>query len=122
MEPLDVTGLLNIPYRDGGRGHDGVDCYGLVRLALQRVGVNLPSEPVNLTSGQAFFNAIEPDKRVFPGDLLILNRPGVPTHAAIVVDGTMALHATAESNSRLDRVDLLRRAYRVEIIARPKAQ
>lgn len=37
-----VTDLIGAPFRDGGRGPDAYDCWGLVREVYKRYGVELP--------------------------------------------------------------------------------
>jgi len=40
---IDVSKYVGIPYRPGGRGPDGVDCYGLIWLFYQQeLGIALP--------------------------------------------------------------------------------
>lgn len=35
--------LIGIPYRDGGRGPDTFDCYGLIKhLYVERLGIEIP--------------------------------------------------------------------------------
>jgi len=34
--------LIGIPFKDGGRSIDGLDCYGLVMEVYRRKGINLP--------------------------------------------------------------------------------
>lgn len=38
----DVTSLIGVPFKYGGRGPDSFDCYGLVKHLLERDGVVLP--------------------------------------------------------------------------------
>ena len=37
-----VADLIGAPFRDGGRGPDAYDCWGLVREVYKRYGVELP--------------------------------------------------------------------------------
>lgn len=42
MADFDPRELLGIPYVNGGRSLEGLDCYGLVRLLKQRQGIDIP--------------------------------------------------------------------------------
>lgn len=39
---IDVGDLVGLPYRDGGRGPDAYDCYGLVIEIFRRAGKSMP--------------------------------------------------------------------------------
>lgn len=52
VRSIPTAGLVGVPYKAGGRdgkacaqgGDGGLDCYGLARAALMRVGVPLPTD------------------------------------------------------------------------------
>lgn len=38
----DISSLVGTPFKDGGRGPDSFDCWGLVREVYKRCGIDLP--------------------------------------------------------------------------------
>ncbi|WP_439815570.1 C40 family peptidase [Zavarzinia sp. CC-PAN008] len=95
LEPLDATHpdwvaealrLLGVPYVWGGRTPFGIDCSGLVQLALERAGVACPrdSDMQERALGTAVVSG-QPERR---GDLVFS-----PGHVAIALDAQTVLHA-----------------------------
>lgn len=80
--------LLGAPYRWGGRSGDGIDCSGLVQLALGFAGIAAPrdSDQQRETLGRALADD-EPLRR---SDLIFL-----PGHVGLMADNDMLLHANA---------------------------
>ena len=80
--------LMGAPYLWGGRGADGVDCSGLVQLALALAGMACPrdSDQQRESVGREL-TAEEPLKR---GDLVFF-----PGHVGIMADADTLLHANA---------------------------
>jgi cell wall-associated NlpC family hydrolase len=79
--------LAGVPYRWGGRSGDGIDCSGLVQLALGFAGITAPRD----TDQQRILG--EPIGENAPrqrGDLIFL-----PGHIGIMADETHLLHANA---------------------------
>lgn len=83
--------LLNAPYLWGGRTAQGVDCSGLVQLALELAGLECPRDS---DQQRLAFGAPPPtDWTAYPyarGDLVFF-----PGHVGIMADTTHLVHANA---------------------------
>lgn len=82
-----ATRLTGTPYRWGGRSGDGIDCSGLVQLALAFAGTVAPRDS---DQQQALGHAITEAQALRRGDLVFL-----PGHVAIMADDTHVVHANA---------------------------
>ncbi|MGH6781648.1 MAG: C40 family peptidase, partial [Sphingomonadaceae bacterium] len=79
--------LIGQPYRWGGRGGDGVDCSGLVQMALALCGTPTPRDTDQQCVIGSEIAAGEPLKR---GDLVFF-----PGHVGLMADGETLVHANA---------------------------
>jgi cell wall-associated NlpC family hydrolase len=133
--PLPTDGLVGLPYVRGGvvpQVDGGVDCYGLARLALARLGVHWPATPEELLaapSGQGLGDAqrLDGTQPPEPGDVVVCVLHGVQ-HLAVMVTAETALHTARGQTSSLISLATLRgltdtqpRLYRVRAGHQPGA-
>jgi cell wall-associated NlpC family hydrolase len=81
--------LLGAPYRPGGRTCHGIDCSGLVQLALQLCGVEAPRDS---TEQRGLGQPLRDDAQLRRGDLLFCD-----DHVGMMVDDRMAIQVSHEA-------------------------
>lgn len=136
--PAWVAAYIGLPYREGGRGRDGCDCWGLVRLVLgERFGVSLPEYAQAKWSdfdpaGLAAFMTRERATMSGPGgawrevaidyaragDAVLLRILGRPIHVGVVVAPNLFLHIEEGIDAALERLDDLKWQRRVIAVYR----
>ncbi|MEJ7926450.1 NlpC/P60 family protein [Sphingobium sp. AN641] len=79
---------LGQPYVWGGRGHHGVDCSGLVQVALARCGISAPRDTD--MQREAIGEPLGDDAALERGDFIFF-----PGHVGMMVDDRRMLHANA---------------------------
>lgn len=107
--------LLGAPYGWGGRSQAGVDCSGLVQVALGSCGIAAPRDTDQ--QREALGQAVDPGSPVERGDLVYF-----PGHVGIMADGERLLHANAHWMSTVieplaDVIDRLRPKYDDPVLA-----
>ncbi len=106
-----VDGLLGIPYQHNGRDRNGVDCWGLVRLFFQELGINLPISDGQYISDEWYKEDPERYMRALHtlglevGHFNNLNRLDIPyfrlyrdvvSHTAVMIDDHHFVHVLRE--------------------------
>lgn len=113
--------LVGVPYVEGGRDRErdgGLDCYGLVRAGLMRLGLQWPeNEAIALATPECL---AEPVSGRVPrtGDVVEMVI-GDLRHIGLMLDETAVLHAQRGSRSVISTLSGLRRLRIVVGIARP---
>ena len=92
---MNTEEYLRIPYRKNGRGWDGADCYGFVRLVLEReTGFTAPLLDGAEAPEESFFDLYE--RLDEPEELAVVFLRGGPfreAHVGIYTGGAL-LHMT----------------------------
>lgn len=98
-----AASLVGIPYKDGGRDREGVDCYGLTILFMRELGMELPDWDYerdwarhggNLLIENYCEYATEIKRHELePGDVIMFeNHPGVANHLGVYIGAGKFLH------------------------------
>ena len=104
--------FIGLPFADLGRDRSGVDCWGLVRLALEHHGIDVPSyaggyadvteraEIAGLINGAkpSWTKVVEPREL----DVITFRRGRLESHVGLIVRPGWMLHVTEAIPSRLE--------------------
>ena len=91
-DPVEAAeSFTGAPYLWGGRGDGGVDCSGLIQIALARAGIDAPRDADQQQAAGlgTEFGAHEPYQR---GDLIFFSN-----HVGLMTDSERLIHANAHS-------------------------
>jgi predicted phage tail protein len=125
MQSAWTCQYIGIPYRERGRGRDGADCWGLVRLVYaEQLGHALPGFEERYTGSQ---DAAVPEmlarakegwarrkSGAQPGDVVLFRVMGRLSHVGIVVAPGLFLHTREGYASVVERLDSGAWRHRVE--------
>jgi cell wall-associated NlpC family hydrolase len=111
---------LPIPFKEKGRGWDGVDCWGLPFLAYPKErNIILPDylDVYQSTNDRDILGQTIQNERnskwkapEVPAtfDIIILKMRGVPMHCGIVIKPGLMIHCAKDINTVIERYDSLR--------------
>ncbi len=100
--------MIGVPYKDGGRDLNGLDCYGAVIVAAKRRGkilndVCYTNHAPELAEEYAPTLNIKKIEKAEP-DALIEMVSGNELHVGLCLDDTTFLHATRKQGVRISRI------------------
>lgn len=118
--------FVGLPYADRGRGPDGWDCWGLVRLVYARMlEVELPSCAGDYVCSEeaAEVSALLAERASDGGwmraatprsfDVALLRRGRYDSHVGVMIDGRRMLHMEGQDAAKVARLDDPRWSHRV---------
>lgn len=131
--PIWVGHYIGLPFKEHGRDRAGLDCWGLVRLALmEQFGFHLPSytnEYDRTSDSDKIGRLVSREARAWRamplgqediGDVVVMRMRGQPMHVGLIAGDGLMLHVERGINSALDRYTSSRWAARLEAIYRHK--
>ena len=92
-DPLAIAEqMIGAPYLMAGRSVDGIDCSGLVQIALSFAGIAAPRD--SDLQAEALGSALAPGAPLRRGDLVFF-----PGHVGMMADATHLLHANGHAGA-----------------------
>lgn len=59
MMSMEYDDLIGVPFVDGGRTKDGLDCWGMAMILLGRQGYRVPDYPIQATAVQEIADVLK---------------------------------------------------------------
>lgn len=113
--PIWAGRYIGLPFEAHGRSRSGLDCWGLVRLALsEQFNVALPhysGEYKSCTDTDGISALIEREALLWApvrpggektGDVIVLRLKGLPVHVGLVLGGRQMLHVEQGIDSAIE--------------------
>lgn len=123
LSASSLADLIGKPFRDGGRGPDGYDCWGLVIEVMRRCGQELPDYKIGALEFAKIGAEIEQQRpmwrrlvKLSPPCLLLirLNVAFFCNHIGVYIGEELFIHAREKTGVCLDRVTSPAWAKRIE--------
>ena len=111
---VSVDDLIGIPFRDGGRGLSGLDCWGLACEVFRRYGIELPDYYISCEDASRINSQVESDRRQwircaapYPVPALVVMRFNslLCNHVGVYIGGGRMLHTARRTGARIERMD-----------------
>ena len=126
----DFNKYLEIPFVDRGRDNNGCDCYGLISL-IYKNELNIELEAfggISVKDRKTIKETLEQESCCSdqwikvddpkPGDVVVLNVKGVPTHVGLIINGKNFIHSCETIGCCVESLSSPRWEHRVKSIHR----
>ena len=116
LQEACMLDLIGKPFKDGGRGPDSYDCWGLVREVFRRFGVELPDYNVGAFECEQIGQQIMKEMRTLarwqrlkkpevPCVVVIKNDPVWANHCGVYIGDGKFIHTLQKIGCNIDRID-----------------
>ena len=117
---IDVSDLIGIPYKDHGRTAEGLDCYGLAIVVLERFGKKLDdvvyeNHDMELSGTWAPLLNVRRTDIIKAGSLIEIHIKGT-LHIAVALDNRTMIHATTNQGVRISKIAAYKLAAVYEVL------
>lgn len=131
---MDIRRYIGIPFKDGGRGFDGLDCWGLVRLVWhEERGILMPDMGDEYSSAfergdvcdlfgkytSQDWNVDVTDQPRRELDVLVFSFGTLELHAGLWVAPGEMLHVMKGMETAVERYDIAKWSKRLSRVLRP---
>lgn len=107
--------LVGAPFKDGGRGPDSYDCWGLVREIYKRYGYNLPDYDIGcyeilkvtekIENSRAFWKQHRPPNLPVPCLVAFKVSSPMVNHVGVYIGSGKFIHTREKAGAVIERVD-----------------
>lgn len=110
---LQIADLIGKPFRDGGRGPDDYDCWGLAVEVFRRAGIDLPDYQISCEASADVDQQINTQRHEWArcaGEipvpaLAVFRDRGLCTHVGVWLGGGRIIHAFERTGVAIVRAD-----------------
>jgi cell wall-associated NlpC family hydrolase len=103
---IKISDLIGKPFKDGGRGPDSYDCYGLVKEVYHRLGIELPDlyihcfdiEKINGEYQLQSHHLMPIEKPELYCIIVMINNATVINHFGVYLGNHEFIHAIPDAN------------------------
>ena len=113
---VTFTDLLKVPFKDGGRDMDGLDCYGLAIEVFKRYGISLPDYKIScmdfvgidseITNQKQYWIKCDPTNLPVPCIVVMrIGKGALCNHCGVYIGNGRFIHTLLRTGVHISRLD-----------------